>query len=221
MRGRNRKGPNPLTRSYESNGGDVKIRGTAIHVAEKYQQLARDAQASGDRVGGENYLQHAEHYFRIVAAAQQQQQQQAAARAEAAGGEFSGEARANGGDHQSAQPAHRPTVGPDDPQPFANANGAGERKAEEDAGVAKSAPTSESAAVAEPVQTEAGETNVGDTRAGETAAAETTADEPGNRRGRTARNPRGPRRRPPYRDRSPRSETATPDQPPPQADEQS
>jgi hypothetical protein len=50
MRGRNRpnKGPNPLTRSYESNGPDVKIRGTAQHIAEKYSQLARDAQASGD-----------------------------------------------------------------------------------------------------------------------------------------------------------------------------
>ena len=62
MRGRNRKGPNPLTRSYESNGPDVKIRGTALHIAEKYVQLARDAQASGDRVAAENYLQHAEHY---------------------------------------------------------------------------------------------------------------------------------------------------------------
>jgi len=77
MRGRNRKGggPNPLTRSYESNGGDVKIRGTALHVAEKYVQLARDAQASGDRVASENYLQHAEHYYRIVAAAQAQMPQ--------------------------------------------------------------------------------------------------------------------------------------------------
>lgn len=70
MRGRGRKGPNPLSRSYESNGPDVKIRGTALHVAEKYQQLARDAQASGDRIMSENYYQHAEHYLRIVAAAQ-------------------------------------------------------------------------------------------------------------------------------------------------------
>lgn len=74
MRGRGRKGPNPLTRTYESNGPDVKIRGTAQHVADKYQQLARDAQASGDRVMGENYLQHAEHYLRIIAAAQPPQQ---------------------------------------------------------------------------------------------------------------------------------------------------
>jgi hypothetical protein len=75
MRGRNRKGPNPLTRSYESNGGDVKIRGTALHIAEKYVQLARDAHSSGDRVAAENYFQHAEHYYRILAAAQAQMPQ--------------------------------------------------------------------------------------------------------------------------------------------------
>ncbi len=73
MRGRgnnNRKGPNPLSRNYESNGPDVKIRGNAQHIAEKYAALARDAQASGDRVMAENYLQHAEHYNRIIMAAQ-------------------------------------------------------------------------------------------------------------------------------------------------------
>src|ERR687883_1065368 len=74
MRGRNRnnKGPNPLTRSYESNGPDVKIRGSAQQIAEKYGTLARDAQSAGDRVMAENYLQHAEHYNRIIAAAQAQ-----------------------------------------------------------------------------------------------------------------------------------------------------
>lgn len=77
LRGRNhnRKGPNPLTRSYESNGPDVKIRGTAQHIAEKYLQLARDAQSSGDPVMAESYLQHAEHYYRVIAAAHQAQQQ--------------------------------------------------------------------------------------------------------------------------------------------------
>ena len=69
----NRRGPNPLTRSYESNGPDVKIRGSAQQIAEKYTTLARDAQTSGDRVMAENYLQHAEHYNRIIAAAQAQQ----------------------------------------------------------------------------------------------------------------------------------------------------
>jgi hypothetical protein len=79
MRGRNRSGGggggkshNPLTRVYESNGPDVKIRGTANHIAEKYIQLARDAQTSGDPVAAENYYQHAEHYFRLIAAAQEQ-----------------------------------------------------------------------------------------------------------------------------------------------------
>lgn len=77
MRGRNhRKSQNPLTRVYESNGPDVKIRGTANHVAEKYVQLARDAQGSGDPVAAENYYQHAEHYFRLIAAAQEQFRQQ-------------------------------------------------------------------------------------------------------------------------------------------------
>ncbi|WP_188411227.1 DUF4167 domain-containing protein [Agaricicola taiwanensis] len=77
MRGRNRgggggKGPNPLSRTYESNGPDVKIRGTASHIADKYVQLSRDAQASGDPVAAENYMQHAEHYYRLLAAAQAQ-----------------------------------------------------------------------------------------------------------------------------------------------------
>ncbi|MEQ9634843.1 MAG: DUF4167 domain-containing protein [Devosia marina] len=73
QRGRNggRKHVNPLSRNYESNGPDVKVRGNASHVAEKYMQLARDAQSSGDSVMAENYLQHAEHYFRIVSSAQQ------------------------------------------------------------------------------------------------------------------------------------------------------
>jgi Domain of unknown function (DUF4167) len=72
MRGRNRKSQNPMTRVFESNGPDVKIRGTPSHVAEKYLQLARDAQTSGDPVAAENYFQHAEHYFRLIAAAQEQ-----------------------------------------------------------------------------------------------------------------------------------------------------
>lgn len=75
-RGNHRKSQNPLTRVYESNGPDVKIRGTASHVAEKYIQLARDAQGSGDPVAAENYYQHAEHYFRLIAAAQEQFRQQ-------------------------------------------------------------------------------------------------------------------------------------------------
>jgi hypothetical protein len=61
-----------LARNYESNGPDVKIRGTAAHIAEKYMSLARDALASGDMITAESYLQHAEHYNRIIMAAQSQ-----------------------------------------------------------------------------------------------------------------------------------------------------
>ena len=85
-RGRNRRhngrrwssgggGGNPLNRVYESNGPDVKVRGTAQTVADKYLQLGRDAQVSGDIVMAESYFQHAEHYLRILVAAQAYQQQ--------------------------------------------------------------------------------------------------------------------------------------------------
>jgi len=58
-------------RAFDSNGPEgTKVRGNAQHVFEKYQQLARDASSAGDRVLGENYLQHAEHYFRLLRAMQ-------------------------------------------------------------------------------------------------------------------------------------------------------
>jgi len=63
---------NPLKSFYESNGPDVKVRGPAAIVAEKYLQLARDAQASGDLIAAEGYLQHSEHYNRLIAAAREQ-----------------------------------------------------------------------------------------------------------------------------------------------------
>lgn len=101
-RGRGRKPQNPLARSYESNGPDVKIRGTAAHIAEKYMSLARDALASGDTVGAESYLQHAEHYNRIIMAAQAQQQANAQG---SHGGEGANgnEYRARGGSEDSEQ----------------------------------------------------------------------------------------------------------------------
>ena len=63
-----RREPNPLTRSYDSRGPDIRIRGTALHVAERYLQLARDANTASNFVAAENYLQHAD-YFRLMAAA--------------------------------------------------------------------------------------------------------------------------------------------------------
>ncbi len=77
QRGRNRGGggkpQHNANRAFDSNGPDgVKVRGNAQTVFEKYQQLARDATSSGDRVLAENYLQHAEHYFRLLRAMQPQ-----------------------------------------------------------------------------------------------------------------------------------------------------
>ncbi|MGE0407664.1 MAG: DUF4167 domain-containing protein [Amphiplicatus sp.] len=71
-RGRNqrrRQGMN-INRALDSNGPDVRIRGTANQIYDKYLALARDASSSGDRVKAENYLQHAEHYFRVIRAIQ-------------------------------------------------------------------------------------------------------------------------------------------------------
>jgi hypothetical protein len=67
----------PLNRNhvFDSNGPDLRIRGTAQQLFEKYLQLGRDATSSGDRVMGEGYFQYAEHYFRIVSAINQQAQQ--------------------------------------------------------------------------------------------------------------------------------------------------
>jgi hypothetical protein len=93
-------GHNP-NRTFDSNGPEIKIRGSASHVYEKYLQLARDANASGDRIMAENYLQHAEHYFRILAAAQAQAQQY----------------QQQNGQQNAANPQYRPPNGAGD-QPF-------------------------------------------------------------------------------------------------------
>ena len=59
-------GGNNRAQVFDSNGPEVRIRGTAYQICEKYQALAKDAAASGDRTLSENYLQHAEHYQRII-----------------------------------------------------------------------------------------------------------------------------------------------------------
>jgi hypothetical protein len=50
--------------TFDSNGPNVKIRGNAYQIFERYPALAREATASGDRIAAENFYQHAEHYFR-------------------------------------------------------------------------------------------------------------------------------------------------------------
>lgn len=128
----NRRGQNPMTRVFESNGPDIKIRGTASHVAEKYVQLARDARSSGDPVAAENYYQHAEHYFRLIAAAQEQfrqnqPQQQQMPRTDGDALDDNGDdsdSYSNFGAEPGFAPGHQPQPQPQpqfqprDPQPF-------------------------------------------------------------------------------------------------------
>src|SRR5215218_4912630 len=123
----NRRGQNPMTRVFESNGPDIKIRGTASHVAEKYVQLARDARSSGDPVAAENYYQHAEHYFRLIAAAQEQfRQNQPQPRADT-----EMQPTAEDGDDEGESFSHfgqEPGFVPQQPQPFIRDNNPREQR---------------------------------------------------------------------------------------------
>jgi len=108
MRGRNHRGGSgggvpirhqsgnvPLNRNhvFDSNGPDLRIRGTSQQLSEKYLQLGRDAMSSADRVMAESYFQHAEHYFRILNAMNQAAQLQG---------------QPNGGPANGAGPQRRP-----------------------------------------------------------------------------------------------------------------
>lgn len=64
--GGGRRGGSPRSQSFDSNGPDIKVRGNAQQVVDKYQALAREASTAGDPVMAENYYQHAEHYFRVL-----------------------------------------------------------------------------------------------------------------------------------------------------------
>lgn len=112
QRGRGRRsggGNNNPNKHFESNGPDVKIRGSAQQILDKYQQYARDAQSSGDRVNAENYLQHAEHYYRVLAAMKpaekpkQEQRDGESKDGEGATGEGGNEAKAGGEDGQKRE----------------------------------------------------------------------------------------------------------------------
>ncbi len=74
---RNQQNGIPLNRNhvFDSSGPEMRVRGTAQQLFDKYQQMARDASSNGDRVLGEAYYQHAEHYFRIISAINQAQGQ--------------------------------------------------------------------------------------------------------------------------------------------------
>ncbi|MCI5111130.1 MAG: DUF4167 domain-containing protein [Marivita sp.] len=64
---------NVVNRVFDSSGPEGKVRGTPQQIIDKYNQLARDAQLSNDRVNAENFQQHAEHYMRLLSEAQREQ----------------------------------------------------------------------------------------------------------------------------------------------------
>ncbi|HXV23332.1 MAG TPA: DUF4167 domain-containing protein [Alphaproteobacteria bacterium] len=92
-RGRGNRKPHVPSKNqtFDSSGPEVRVRGNAHQVLEKYLALARDAQAAGDRIAAENYFQHAEHYFRII--------------------------NSNGEGNGRARQHHRPDGGESQPQP--------------------------------------------------------------------------------------------------------
>ena len=120
---RNQQNGIPLNRNhvFDSSGPEMRVRGTAQQLYDKYQQLARDASSNGDRVTGEAYYQHAEHYFRIISAINLAQgvqnppngQQQNAGQERGFGGQNPGH---NGGEHRRESQNDVPEGGETRPQ---------------------------------------------------------------------------------------------------------
>ena len=111
-RGHGRKSGNSRNQSFESNGPDVKVRGNAQQVVEKYLTLARDASSAGDRINAESYYQFAEHYYRVMTAANELQRQQQQKHSEAdnensSDGEVSTKVEASENDGNSRNGRHR------------------------------------------------------------------------------------------------------------------
>ena len=63
---------NIVNRVFDSSGPEGRVRGTPQQVIEKYSALAHDAHLSGDRVAAENFMQHSEHYSRLLSEAQKE-----------------------------------------------------------------------------------------------------------------------------------------------------
>ncbi|MEM9810585.1 MAG: DUF4167 domain-containing protein [Pseudomonadota bacterium] len=108
-RGRNNNrrrqgGNNNPNRSMDSQGPEVKIRGTATQIYDKYQALARDAASSGDRIRAESLMQHAEHYYRLMKSMQPEKP------AEPKRDEQQGEARSDEGQDSKSETAASPDM---------------------------------------------------------------------------------------------------------------
>ena len=118
----NRSVGNVVNRVFDSSGPEGKVRGTPQQIIEKYNQLARDAQLSNDRVATENFQQHAEHYLRILAEAtreQEEQRREQEARREQQERENRERQAERDREHQNRPPRHERQQGEE--QPYADA----------------------------------------------------------------------------------------------------
>lgn len=95
---------NIINRVFDSSGPEGKVRGTPQQIIEKYQLLARDAQLSNDRVAAENFLQHAEHYTRLLAEAMREQAAEQEARQQAYQQNGNGHRDRDRGEYRNEQP---------------------------------------------------------------------------------------------------------------------
>lgn len=112
----------PMNRNhvFDSNGPDIRVRGTAQQLFEKYLQLGRDATSSGDRVMAEGYFQHAEHYFRVLNLMNQAAAQQQGQGGVGQGGPTNGHQQRNRGGFQATEDLSQiATVDSDDSEPRA------------------------------------------------------------------------------------------------------
>ncbi|OYX41854.1 MAG: hypothetical protein B7Z02_14730 [Rhodobacterales bacterium 32-67-9] len=92
---------NIVNRVFDSSGPEGKVRGTPQQIIDKYLMLARDAQLSNDRVAEQNFLQHAEHYTRMLGEAQREMtREQEQRQAQGEGGPQGGQNHHNGGGGQ-------------------------------------------------------------------------------------------------------------------------
>jgi hypothetical protein len=132
---RNQQNGIPLNRNhvFDSSGPEMRVRGTAQQLFEKYQQLARDASSNGDRVLGEAYYQHAEHYFRIISAINQAQ------------GQPNGQPQQNGQPNQQGGQPYQSNNSSQDRGNYQNGHNNGEynRRTEPNAGDVSTEPQSE------------------------------------------------------------------------------
>jgi hypothetical protein len=196
---------NIINRVFDSSGPEGKVRGTPQQIIEKYLFLARDAQLSNDRVAAENFLQHAEHYTRMLGEAQRELAAEQEARLQSQGqqggnGQHGGQnGGQNGNGYRDRRDDRRDDRRSDDRDDFRAEDGSGEQPYVPDMavtagviGFADPEPETDTGLVETPEARTERKPRERAPRQAEPAA-EATADE-GARRDRGPRRPRGPRK---------------------------